>query len=466
MNSEDRIRIVNLLASWEDKFPVYEWKVAGIDVWPVIKTRIFFEKVKQARNSESQLNRVSLFASLSELVKIFSLKRCTVFFAGSKHHRLMFNNSSINRYYKPLTEYLDSKNVSYLQTEYLSDAAAGPHVLKLDRVIRFFYLPGLLTKLKKSILWKDSAYLQFLSEVDSQLSITPSKISSLILKSLFSIKRWSFVYDILFRFTKPKLVIGLWYYSNAQYGMILAAKKLGVYSVDLQHGAQGFLHPAYTFNNFQAQGVNTLPNGFWCWDEESAKHLRKWYKSNQKWIEVLGNPWVTYLYNWQGEENKMLAGINQKLIIYTHQPVQEAIDLYLIEAMNKTSDEFFWWIRLHPGTTAKEKVKIVELLKENKLSNKVKLETESEVPLPILLKHSYLHISKYSGSIVEASLMNRTSIVLEEIGCSTFTELINNGMAFGLPIPTAEKIISLMTHHNGNEDLKIADYKTILDRYL
>lgn len=466
MNSEDRKHIVTLLGNWEEEFPVYTWSVEDVDVWPIIKMRIFFEKVKEVRGNEYRPTKINLAKLIHEVFRFIFLKKSAVIFAGSKHHRIKFMNSSVNRYYLPLVEYLKSKKISFLQSEYLSDDEAGPQVIKLDRLIRLTYRPGLLSKIKKNDLWNDPTYRKFLSDVHTKLSIHPIKVQGLVINSIFSVKRWSFVYNALFYITRPKLVIGLWYYSNAQFGMILAAKKRGIYSVDLQHGAQGFLHPAYTFGKFPTNGLNTLPNGFWCWDEESAKHLERWFKTSIKSIEVCGNPWVTYLSNWTGYGTNLLHEINKKIIIYTHQPVQESIDPYLIEAIELTAGDFFWWIRLHPGTTEKEKIRIVELIESRNLTNKVKLEIKSELPLPIILKFAHLHVSKYSGSIVEAALIGTVSIILEDTGCNTFKELINTNQAYGLLDPSTDKIISFIKNHKGNKELKQVDYKDVLDRYI
>ena len=52
------------------------------------------------------------------------------------------------------------------------------------------------------------------------------------------------------------------------------------------------------------------------------------------------------------------------------------------------------------------------------------------MPLPLLLNNCQLHISKSSGSIVQAALMNRYSLIIDELGVNSYRDLINEGIAF------------------------------------
>ena len=189
----------------------------------------------------------------------------------------------------------------------------------------------------------------------------------------------------------------LCYYVSEMYAMAMAANQLGISSCDIQHGGQGKLHLAYSgFNNIPENGYKLLPKRFWVWDKDSSLEIEKWI-SKQSYHEVFikGNPWIEYCV----KEYTSEIDTAKKIILYTMQPMgAHLLDPYIIDAIVKTPPDYIWWLRLHPRQL-KEKAKLYNLLDKYNLLNRVNIEDATKLPLPGILAKTFIHISKYSGSI-------------------------------------------------------------------
>ena len=83
-----------------------------------------------------------------------------------------------------------------------------------------------------------------------------------------------------------------------------------------------------------------------------------------------------------------------------------------------------WFFRLHPNQI-KDKDNLVKYFEDKGVLHKIDIDKATNDPLPVLLSNCLIHISNYSGCIIEASLLNKFSIILNEIGRDNFNDLIN-----------------------------------------
>jgi hypothetical protein len=68
----------------------------------------------------------------------------------------------------------------------------------------------------------------------------------------------------------------------------------------------------------------------------------------------------------------------------------------------------------------------------------VNLEDATKEPLPLLLSHTLLHLTHFSGTAIEASLFNVKTVLLNEIGVFSFPDLISNEKAVYLDVKAFE----------------------------
>ncbi|WP_187240734.1 hypothetical protein [Mesonia sp. HuA40] len=226
---------------------------------------------------------------------------------------------------------------------------------------------------------------------------------------------------------KAKQIHFLCYYSEFNYALIAAAKKLNIKTVEMQHGPQTSIHLAYgSWSRVPKNGYSTLPQEFWSWDKISANVIKCWIKNNEHHkVRVVGHPWVDY---WRIDNFQ-----DKRFILYSLQPnppsFEELFSKPILNLITQTKEP--WLIRLHPRQLDSYD-KIEELLRKNKIYTKSNLYIASHEPLPELLKKTKLHLTHFSGTTIEAAMFDVQTVLLHKIGLKSFPELIAQNKAFFL----------------------------------
>lgn len=480
MESRERIKLIDRLNEFELAFPVEEWRIDDIHVWPLLKEQIFFsvynntskESISKNENKFSQRNIRSFFKKYFNLIKssysviFLNLKKSKISFSGASSHRVLYEGYFINRYFYPLMKYLETNNVEYNSFEYKFHSNN-----KIDSHLIFKLLPFFVKPIKTyGTLFSDKTFLNFLDVISQEFGFNKEDFKKIIIKKINVVNSWANLYEFIFKKANSKYSFGLCYYSAPMFGMNLAAHRRGVIAIDVQHGTQGPLHFAYTYKKVPKGGFNTMPNEFWCWDKESYGHLTSWTNGDFK-VRISGNPWIQFI----NEDIKIKQEVfpsGKPLILCTHQPINPALDDYLLKTIDSTKGKFQWWIRLHPRTSNREKEELMDLIGKWGLSKSIEFKKAASFPLPYLLKHTSIHISKYSGSIIEGILCNTPTIILDEIGINSFESHIDGVITHGLLNPTSSELIGLIDQLVGTNvsqklaEIKQNDFKKILDELI
>lgn len=473
MKYEERKHIIDTLGYVEENFPVHLWQVDSIDIWPILKVNIWFSLANEDRKKYKKplpFHKKSLKSIIVFLRRIKDraigrkhLKRLlqlevSIFLNGADPYKLSFDGELINKFFYPIQVHLDSKSYKSLALSY-------------DRKTKEDSLGEIRTQLIYELFTTNSFKinpngLDSFNEVDAFLAKRIRLTDSLekqLQNAYESVIPWVRMYSYLFKKLKPKMSLGLCYYSMPMFGMCIASKRHGVISVDLQHGLQGEMAIPYSFEKSPESGYNSLPHEFWCWDESTVVHLNQWANSYHK-IKKSGNPWIEYLIKNRDKFSQQVA-LKKPMVLYTcmirPSPV---IDQYLIDAINKTSNDFEWWIRLHPRADEKMKIELINILERANLLNKVNINLASELPLQSILLKCHLHISKYSGAVLESIIQNVPTIVLEKIGITSYREFIESGQVIGLESPVSDDIVKEIRNYSGALDKTESVYN--LEKFL
>jgi hypothetical protein len=473
MDYQERTFVIDSLVKLEEQFPVDQWEVNGIDIWPVFKNEIWFYLLKKTKGKKKKkfnglkkiavktINQcIAISKVINALVKLKSLPKgkVDVFFSGGKTFRIDFLGKNINRYFKPLIEQLEVLNLKYIHFEFQENSLKSDDIIDLTKLLPAF------TKSTQPLNANDLLYFnEFNTQLNDLLGINPSKSQELLFKCIKYTLSWVGLYEHLFKKYRPKLAIGLCYYSYPIYGMNIAAKKMNVLSIDIQHGLQGKLAQAYTFKELSDKSYNSLPHEFWCWDDSSIQHLSTW-TNNKINLRLTGNPWISYLL-----ANKALAtsmiNVQKPIILYSCQiHTSPILNDYLLEAIRATSGKYNWWIRLHPRAPKEQRIQLESLLKENQLDRLVNINEATSLPLVSILLKSHYHISKYSGAVLESVSLGIPTMVLEEVGISAYQHFIVENKVVGIESPNAQKIIDhLESHLNLKEAAQPISMKKLLE---
>ncbi|WP_089786620.1 hypothetical protein [Chitinophaga sp. YR573] len=455
-----RKEIIVMLHSLEEKYPINQWRVDDLYLWPIIKIDIFYKHFHQQNVKDAEITQVDRKKGfVQQLIETFRsffylltllLKRpeagIPVIFSGANNYRVDFEGEFVNRYFQPMMEYMgetfkeDSLIIEYEREDRTKNYKSRNKLLFLKRYSYAAWLLQILQRKKR--VMRLNGLEGFIKEVNERAGMNinyNSYISELHgkLKLLFA---YTYIYETIFDKYKPQYVIGLCYYSWPVFAMNYAAYRKGVISVDMQHGGQGLLHISYSgFNNVPAEGYQVVPGYFWCWDEASAGIIRKWTdKQTAHKVLVGGNPWLSYFL---AQSKKTYDFPDKKIILYTMQ--FNELEDFIIKAMQETPDDYQWWLRLHPRKLDAQP-HIEKKLEKAGLLHKVEINNAINYPLPQILKKSVVHISRFSGSIIEASQLGIKTIIIDEVGVDSYGEYISSNEAICYLEADGSKLIALI----------------------
>jgi len=231
------------------------------------------------------------------------------------------------------------------------------------------------------------------------------------------------------------LFVGTWYSLNRM-AALLAASRLGIRSVDLQHGLQGPGHFAYaSWKKAPPGGYELLPTHFWVWGERDADTLRctSGRVIPPKRVLIGGYPWLNL---WRYDADSMpafarfiskaknLRGTASRSILVTLQGNVPLSDDFL-GAIRESPRDWGWWIRLHPGMM-REKGRISSQLRETNHPN-IEIERATHLPLYSLLKTADVHVTGWSTCALEALAFGLHTILLHRNGREAFAEFVERG---------------------------------------
>ncbi|MCX2837912.1 hypothetical protein OQ279_07065 [Salinimicrobium sp. MT39] len=443
---EKRKEIIDWLNEVEVNYDCGKLKQNDLHIWPILRWSLFKDIVKREgyiknTNQPIQSSKALKFKlyNILENVKGFIgylklkfglINKVDVIFAASHTHRSYYRSKFVNRFYDPMSEYLDHEKVKFLNADY-SVKNRKDYTLKENHfpLTSIYYFFKRITKRKDT--WTSLANNELLqiiiAEYEHSFKVHFNKKA--FFKKIIAVLNWAKVYELLLKATNAKLCFELCYYHDAMYGLNLAASRKGVRSVDVQHGPQGMLHAAYTgFNKVPNAGYTCLPDYFWVWDDMSLSNLQN-RLNNTSFHNVIkgGNPWVYFL---ESQHYDLKHFEEKKILLFSLQPILPFLPDILLDAIESTKDGYEWWLRMHPRMTENDILEIKAVINERSLDHLVNLDDATNLPLPLVLKNASVHISKSSGCVLEASMLGTPNIIVDPLGEVYFSDIIDEKMNF------------------------------------
>jgi hypothetical protein len=464
LQMDNRSLVVKFVLNLEKEFPVNNWKINGVHIWPFVRIRLYFFLIRKnngihpedeelelsAQNPGSVpdfgrnnflIRKVKLFFSLiSDSIRYFDwyrqLPKKENIFVGHMNHRIHYKGIMYNRFFDSyikmneieenslFIEHGPKAGISRANEKIILDTAPGfelfRSVLKLRRILY-------QRKTNELALKGYDKFIEFLNYNNFSKGFSNKFNLTGLKKELNKFYENVLYYDDIFKRIDPKKVFVLCYYDFIGMATLVAANNRNILTYDYQHGGIGNFHLAYShWNIIPPSGYKMLPKNFWVWDNNSFKVIHSWAKITNLYVaEVRGNIWIDYLNNSVEESLK-----ESDFILYALQPIDpgELFSKQIIHAIK--SNSFKWFIRFHPTQSEKEKKLITSILIENDLMTRVEIEKANLHPLPELIKSARIIVTHFSGCAIEASLMNKKTILLNELGRECYQGIINENMAF------------------------------------
>lgn len=246
------------------------------------------------------------------------------------------------------------------------------------------------------------------------------------------------------------------YYSLEGQAFVQAARRLGLSTIDLQHGMQGEHHAAYArWLRVPESGYSTLPDEFWVWSEEEAQAIERWSAElGTHHARITGNPWLE---RWADDSDPLIAaclaqatslrrpGQRQVLACLSWGLADEETDK-LIQAARLCGPGVAWWWRLHPVETGKRAQFAARLQQQGLDGSQVGATTD--LPLYALVRSADVTVAHSSTVIQEAAKLGTPSVVTSEFGADSHAHLVQTGQAYKAinPATIAHAVQSLAGH--------------------
>lgn len=450
----DLAEYVEKLQRTEQATDVNRWHCEGICVWPVFRA----QTITMFRNPEAYFSvdgktkektPVSLREKLSSRYHASRLKKKS----GAQLHELLNDHSCEILLYSKEATHSDNVNGNWYDRfvdPFLEKLAPGHKVLKLQltekkekqekkyahapllidhRLFREFYFHHNRVHPVTAIA-ADPLFDEIVKATG--ISFLPRHIESVFNEILY--------YRALFReilpLVNPKIVFLKCYYETDSAGLVLAAKELGIKTVDIQHGKQGICHPMYThWTSIPEKEYELLPDFFWNWGEESKQNILRWMNRDSVHVPVVGgNLWLAKwkqedFYQPSPEERKFVEELSgyKKVVLLTLQPLDKAEVLppQLADAIRQSPPGWIWLLRKHPFQALSEE-DVVQLLGNTRAKTEMKF--ASSLPLYFLLKKVNSHVTLWSSTCFEANDFGVPTVIAHPFGQKLYEKQIGEGV--------------------------------------
>lgn len=426
-----RSEIIEIINSVEKKYPIKNWKAYGVCMWPIVRFSIYAKLWTQNQNKFKKNDSC-------RIIKIWNFIRG--FYKNlarndeDHSYALFLNNAGCRRevdgiwfdvFTDPIRNVLADNGYSSIAYEWENTKYCIPTYSDSVRFQSNLNLIKMKAKIK-AIFYKRA--FPFFGEINNEVG------------NVLNLRELSYQVELIhesymfflerIRKIKPSIAFSTIYYNEISMGFILACKKEGVLSIDIQHGMQVGNNPAYSFwQSLPEDSYDLLPDVFLVRGMAEKDNIEKWLKKGN--VIISGDLWLNF---WKSNNealvikyDSMIASqkkYNKKYILYTLD--YENIPEVMKNIIRKTSSEYSWCIRLHPADLKNMNTRCQEL---SGLLEFVEIKYSSTWPLHAWLRNIDIHITEYSGVVYEAEEFGVPSIIVSKTEADLFSDVISRGNA-------------------------------------
>jgi hypothetical protein len=463
-------RYLTLVDEIERNFPVASWKSGDVEIWPLARMDLyldmFWANVGGTVPAALPLPLRAIARLATPLTNLWKSKGDLAHWVARPkpaHAIILGDGVSLDcvdgewqdRYGEPLITALEKRGLEtfLMQSGDLSNLPWRRPTFAANVISAWGSLTAFVTASPALELHNHEEVLRFLSRNDvraPRLSrVSLARRTSTVLAMASGFQR-------VLRIVKPTLAFVITYYADLGPAFLLACRREGILSVDLQHCPQEGAHKAYGWSAVPDRGYATLPALFWSWTEKDAAYIRVW-------AEKLALPWHRSVHGghrqlspflddrdprtqaWDAQFNAAGKGATfEREILVTLQPVGGFRAQWdaLAAQIRAAPSAWRWWIRRHPSARAYQDAEYTDLV-SIRMPN-VMVDQALSLPLPALLRHMSVLVSRYSGASAEAAAFGVPALFLSEEARGQFSDLIDRGLADIVDIKTLNAKIARM----------------------
>lgn len=249
----------------------------------------------------------------------------------------------------------------------------------------------------------------------------------------------------------------------AQQAFVLACRRLGITTVEMQHGVQGDLHPSYgSWFRVPSEGYETRARLFWNHDRDSALAINRWASCCPEGHLAVwgGDPWREM---WMDPGNELVAATDadvrarlraaggERHVLVTLSSQGEVMPPPALELVRRPPDGVRVWLRMHPADQRRRRAEILRVLGPGGLGPE-HLAFATETPLPALLRRMDAHVTVgLSTVIAQAARMGVPSIACASEAADFYPSELAQGMLeiATTPADVREALLRLLARGRG-----------------
>jgi hypothetical protein len=462
-------RFLTLVAHIEREFPVARWLSGDVEVWPLARMDLYLDMywanvggelpksmpfvIRALRAAATPVR--NLWKSRGDLRHwIARPSAADTIFLGDGVSMDLVDGAWQDRYCEPVIAALERRGSSTFLMQ-SGDLARLPW-RRPTYAANLVALRGNLARLTSRAAIDLPGHDHVLEFIGANNVRAPSLSRVNLQRRANTVAATASAFERVLRRVKPNLAFVVTYYSDLGPAFMLACRRQGVLSIDLQHCPQEGAHKAYSWLALPENGYATLPAVFWNWTQRDAADI-------QRWAGALSLPWHRSVHGGHTQLSAylndadaiartgdarfaaMTRGTNfEREILVALQPVGGYRDRWeaLAAQIESAPSTWRWWIRRHPASSAYQDVEFKRLVSLRQPN--VVVDESSSLPLPALLRQMSVVVSRFSGASAEAAVLGVPSIFLSEEARGQFSELIDRGVAEVVEIESLNATIAAM----------------------
>ena len=484
--------IIDLVTEIEERFPVNEWLLDDLNIWPLIRFRIVNLINGRIRGFSNRQGRgfVVSFVRTMAVRSQRALRAAAIPFLAGKKSRTdcvvpetrdvvflsypyawvaLAGNDYYDRYVDPLRDVLERAGLSTMRINLCPpnrithrDPQDGAECFADFSGIRANAVVGRKASKEYQALESSQSYALLRDELAASYDINLPNSADMY-ATLVAMRD---TYIPILKSASPKFGITPLYSNMEGLAFILACRACGVPSMDLQHGVQARFNVAYAqWTRVPQNGYTLLPDYFLCWGQKEAALILEWkpVRSGTHTPVIIGNTWLD---KWQDPQDSIVSRYDREVRALRHAIARDAHHVlftlqntsppdFVLRAMKAGGDGYWWWIRVHPRFLRETKI-IVSLLKEYEIANYT-IQEATSLPLPCLLRNLDVHISENSTVTEDAARLGLLSVNWSAMAHDMYPDEIRDGDVLVVGETTTELLdaIALQIERKGNRSAEI-----------
>jgi hypothetical protein len=461
-------RFLTLVEEIEHSVPVTLWKSGDVEIWPLARMDLYLDMYWANVGGEVPrpwpLPLRILSAAATPLTNIWKSRRdlrhwvarpkpAHAIFLGDGVSLDLIDGAWQDRYGEPIFAALERRGLStfVMQDGNLARLPWHRRTFSANLIARRGSLARFARR-RPADLPGHEEVLEILTRNGAQASSLSRKVLE---RRAAVVSATASSFERVLRAVNPTLAFVVTYYAGLGPAFLLACRRQGILSIDLQHCPLDGAHKAYGRAALPENGYATLPAVFWNWTTRDAADVRRW-------TETLSQPWHRSLHGghtqfasllgagpanqrWDSRFEAVAKGAAfEREILVALQPVGgfraswDALALQILAA----PVTWRWWIRRHPASSPYQDAEFMRLVSLRAAN--VVVEESSCLPLPVLLRRMSVVVSRFSGAAVEGAFLGVPAIFLSEEARGQFSDLIDRGLASIVPIAGLNETIAGM----------------------